>query len=75
MIQVALPGLSSREIVRRIRADSRLAEIGILCLGGPVTSDQLVEWFKLGIDNYIVHPFSIQLVVAQVRAHLRCVDA
>lgn len=71
LMRAALPGLNSREIVRRVRADSQLAEIGILCLGEPITTNELVEWFKLGIDNYIDYPFSMRLLVAQVKAHLR----
>jgi DNA-binding response OmpR family regulator len=71
LIQVGTSELNGEEIVRRIRADPRLAQIVIFCLGGPITTDELVQWFKLGIDDYIDDSPSMSLWVAQIKAHLR----
>ena len=75
LMQVALPGMSSREIVRRIRADRRRADMGVFCFGESIVADELVQWFKLGIDNYIDYPLSMQVLVAQIRAHFRRIGA
>ena len=65
------PGLSSLEIVRRVRRSNQIAELPVMILGDPVSTEEMVEWFKLGIDEYISKPFSTQLLVAQMRAIIR----
>ena len=40
-----------------------------------MATDELVQWFKLGIESYIDHPISMQLLVAQIRAHFRRIGA
>ena len=71
LLQVGAAVSDSEEIVRRIRVDRELAQTSIFCLGEKVTSDELVKWFNLGVDNYIDDSFSVQLLVAQIKAHLR----
>jgi DNA-binding response OmpR family regulator len=71
LMEAALPGLSSLEIVRRVRRSNQIAELPVMILGDPVSTEEMVEWFKLGIDEYISKPFSTQVLVAQMRAILR----
>jgi two-component system, OmpR family, response regulator VicR len=75
LMQIKLPELSGVEIIRRVRADAHLAGTAIICFGEPLTTNELVDLFKLGIDNYIDSPFSMRLLVAQVKAHLRRIPA
>jgi len=71
LMEATLPGLSSLEIVRRVRRSNQIAELPVMILGDPVSTEEMVEWFKLGIDEYISKPFSTQLLVAQMRAIIR----
>jgi two-component system phosphate regulon response regulator PhoB len=71
LMEAASPGLSSLEIVRRVRRSNQIAELPVMILGDPVSTEEMVEWFKLGIDEYISKPFSTQLLVAQTRAIIR----
>lgn len=75
LIQVGTSELNGEEIVRRIRLDKQLTQVSIFCLGGPITTDELVQWFKLGADNYIDDSFSMPLLVAQIKAHLRRISS
>jgi DNA-binding response OmpR family regulator len=71
LMEATLPGLSSLEIVRRVRRSNQIAELPVMILGDPVSTEEMVEWFKLGIDEYISKPFSTQVLVAQMRAIIR----
>ena len=75
LMATPLPGLSSWEIIRRVRRSNQMAELPVVILGDSVSTDEMVEWFKLGVDEYISKPFSTQLLVAQIRAILRRVYA
>jgi two-component system, OmpR family, phosphate regulon response regulator PhoB len=71
LMEATLSGLSSLEIVRRVRRSNQIAELPVMILGDPVSAEEMVKWFKLGIDEYISKPFSTQLLVAQMRAIIR----
>lgn len=71
LMPVAVAGLNSEKIISRVRKDSQLAGIGIFGLGGQLPTDELVRWFKLGIDNYVEDTISIPLLIAQIKAYLR----
>lgn len=64
-----LPGLSGLEICRRLRATGDKVPI-ILLTAKDEISDRVVG-LDAGADDYVVKPFSIEELLARVRAHLR----
>lgn len=64
-----LPGLSGLEICRRLRATGDKVPI-ILLTAKDEVSDRVVG-LDAGADDYVVKPFSIEELLARVRAHLR----
>ncbi len=64
-----LPGLSGLEICRRLRATGDKVSI-ILLTAKDEVSDRVVG-LDAGADDYLVKPFSIEELLARVRAHLR----
>lgn len=64
-----LPGLSGVEICRRLRATGDKVPI-ILLTAKDEVSDRVVG-LDAGADDYVVKPFSIEELLARVRAHLR----
>jgi two-component system KDP operon response regulator KdpE len=63
-----MPGVSGVEVTRTIRARS---VIPILVLSVREHERSKVEALDAGADDYITKPFSIQELLARVRAHLR----
>jgi two-component system KDP operon response regulator KdpE len=63
-----MPGLSGVEVCRAIRAQSR---IPIVVLSVRDHERSKVEALDAGADDYVTKPFSIQELLARVRAHLR----
>lgn len=64
-----LPGLSGVEICRRLRATGNKVPVIFLTAKDEV-SDR-VAGLDAGADDYVVKPFSIEELLARVRAHLR----
>lgn len=64
-----LPGLSSREIYRRLRSTGNRVPI-ILLTAKDEVSDH-VAGLDTGADDYVVKPFSIEELLAKVSFHLR----
>ena len=69
LLDVMLPGLDGLDVCRRLRADHALLPILLLT----ARADELdrVVGLEVGADDYITKPFSVQEVVARVRAALR----
>ncbi|MBD2447749.1 response regulator transcription factor [Nostoc sp. FACHB-152] len=64
-----LPGLSGLEICRRLRSTGDKVPV-ILLTAKDEVSDR-VAGLDAGADDYVVKPFSIEELLARVRAHLR----
>ncbi|AOX01718.1 DNA-binding response regulator [Moorena producens PAL-8-15-08-1] len=64
-----LPGISGPEICRRLRSTGNQVPI-ILLTAKDEVSDR-VSGLDAGADDYVVKPFSVEELLARVRAHLR----
>ncbi len=68
ILDLMLPVMDGLEVARRIRKTSN---IPILILTAKDTVTDKVEGLDAGADDYLVKPFSIEELLARVRAHLR----
>ena len=68
ILDVMLPGKSGLRICEEIRKTSF---VPILFLTARVEDGDKLRGFAAGGDEYIVKPFSIEVLLAQVEAHLR----
>ncbi|WP_341525821.1 response regulator transcription factor [Nostoc sp. UHCC 0302] len=64
-----LPGLSGLEICRRLRATG--ISIPVILLTAKDEVNDRVAGLDAGADDYVVKPFSIEELLARIRAHLR----
>ena len=64
-----LPGLSGVELCRRLRATG--SKIPIILLTAKDEVSARVSGLDAGADDYVIKPFSIEELLARVRAHLR----
>lgn len=73
LLDVMLPGLDGFEVCDRIRAQDRHQPIIMLTAKG--SEEEIVQGLRLGADDYVPKPFSVQELVLRVRAVLRRSDA
>ena len=64
-----LPDIDGFEVVRRLRAGDN--EVPVIFLTARDTTSDTVTGLALGGDDYITKPFSVEALVARVRAVLR----
>ena len=69
VLDVVLPDLDGFEVCRRLRA--RGNEVPIIFLTARDTSSDTVQGLALGGDDYVTKPFSVEALVARIRAVLR----
>jgi DNA-binding response OmpR family regulator len=68
VLDVMLPGLTGFEVLRRLRATSRVPVLMLTARGEEI--DRVVG-LEMGADDYLAKPFSPRELVARVRAVLR----
>src|SRR2546422_4514126 len=68
VLDVMLPGLNGFEVLRRIRAKSRIPVLMLTARGDDV--DRIVG-LEIGADDYLPKPFNPRELVARIRAILR----
>jgi len=72
VLDVMLPGLDGFEILRRLRAESRVPVMMLTARGEDV--DRIVG-LELGADDYLPKPFNPKELAARIRAILRRYEA
>jgi DNA-binding response OmpR family regulator len=69
VLDIMMPGISGLEVLRRLRAaDPRLPVIMLTAKDAP--ADQ-VHGLEAGADDYVIKPFTFEVLLARVRALLR----
>lgn len=69
LLDIMLPGLDGYEICNRIRA--RDLHQPIIMLTAKSSDEDIVHGLKLGADDYVQKPFSVQQLVLRIEAVLR----
>ncbi len=69
LLDIMLPGMDGYEICDRIRAEDRNQPI--IMLTAKTSDDEIIQGLKLGADDYVAKPFSIQQLVLRIEAVLR----
>ena len=69
VLDVMLPDMDGFEVCRRLRATGN--EVPVIFLTARDTSSDTVTGLAIGGDDYVTKPFSVEALVARVRAVLR----
>ncbi|MEI2705086.1 MAG: response regulator [Ilumatobacteraceae bacterium] len=72
LLDVMLPDLDGFEVARRLQAaTSATSRIPIIFLTARDATADKVEGLRLGVDDYVTKPFSIEELIERVKAVLR----
>lgn len=69
ILDVMMPGMNGFEVCEKLRKDG--LKVGILFLTAKDSTDDKVTGLTIGGDDYMVKPFSLEELIARVRAILR----
>lgn len=75
VLDVMMPGLSGLEVARRMRSQTETASIPIVMLTARAEEKHELEGLDAGADDYVSKPFSMQVLLARIKAVARRVGA
>ena len=68
LLDIKLPGLDGLEVCRRVR---EFSDVPIIMLTAKAQDADKVRGLDAGADDYVIKPFSVDVLLARVRAALR----
>ena len=71
LLDLMLPDMQGTEVVRRLKADTATRLIPIIMATARGEEVDRIVGFELGVDDYVVKPFSMREMVLRVNAVLR----
>ena len=71
VLDVMLPGTDGIELLRRLRASARFAELPVVMATAKGAEYDKIQGLDLGADYYLVKPFGVMELVSCVKAVLR----
>ena len=72
LIDVHLPGMDGREVIRVLRANSETKDLAIIAMSASARSTaDVVSGFELGADEYLSKPLDLDLLVVRIAGLLR----
>ncbi len=70
VLDVMMPGLSGMDVARQLRADAQTASVPIIMLTAKAQEADVESGFAVGVDDYVIKPFSPRELLSRVRALL-----
>lgn len=71
VLDVMLPGIDGVELLKKIRADRRFADLPVIMATAKGAEYDKIQSLDLGADDYVVKPFGVMELVSRVKAVLR----
>ena len=60
VLDVMLPDINGREVCVRVRSDSTLDEVKIICISGMIEQDKVADLRSAGANDFMQKPFTIE---------------
>jgi excisionase family DNA binding protein len=66
ILDVMLPDINGREVCQRIRSDSTLDDVKVVCISGMVEADKIDELKAAGANDFIQKPFEVEHLIEAI---------
>ncbi|HAB14192.1 MAG TPA: regulator [Planctomycetaceae bacterium] len=66
VLDVMLPDINGKEVCQRVRSDSSLDDVRIVCISGMVEADKIDDLKEAGADDFMQKPFEVDSLFARV---------
>jgi excisionase family DNA binding protein len=70
VLDVMLPDINGKEVCQRVRSDSTLEDVRILCISGMIEDDKIQELKLSGADDFLHKPFDIEELIDRMCSQL-----
>ncbi len=66
VLDVMLPDINGREVCQRVRSDSTMDSVRIICISGMVEEDKIEDLRAAGANDFLHKPFEIEQLVERM---------
>ena len=66
-----LPKVSGIDVLKQIKADESLEYVKIIMLSAKSKDKDIIECIRLGADDFMTKPFSLEVLEEKIKALLR----
>ena len=66
VLVVMLPDINGKEVCQRVRSDSALDDVRIICISGMVESDKVADLKAAGANDFMQKPFAVEKLMERV---------
>jgi excisionase family DNA binding protein len=66
VLDVMLPDINGKEVCQRVRADSTLEDVRILCISGMIEEDKVQDLKLSGADDFLAKPFDAEVLIERM---------
>src|SRR5262245_46756588 len=70
LLDIMMPGMNGLEVLRFLRRVDNLVDLPIIMVTAKGESEDMVEAFELGANDYVTKPLDFPVVLARVRTQL-----
>ena len=63
VLDVMLPDINGKEVCQRVRSDSSLDDVQIICISGRVEADKVADLKLSGANDFIQKPFAVEKLI------------
>jgi signal transduction histidine kinase len=71
LTDLMMPGTSGADLCRAIKQDSRLASTPVIVLTALSSTDNVLDAYSAGADDFVTKPFHSRVLLARISAQLR----
>ena len=71
VLDLMLPGIDGYEVCRRVKADPASRNAKVIMLTAKGEEVDIVNGLGTGADDYVSKPFSVRVLIARLKSHLR----
>jgi len=66
VLDVMLPDINGKEVCQRVRSDSTMDDVRIICISGMVERDKIDELKQAGANDFLQKPFDVDTLMSRV---------
>lgn len=66
VLDVMLPDINGKEVCQRVRSDSTLDSVKIICISGMIEQEKVGDLREAGADDFVQKPFTVDRLIERV---------
>ena len=66
VLDVMLPDINGREVCQRVRSDSTMDSVRIICISGMVEEDKIADLKTAGANDFLHKPFEVDVLIERM---------